>query len=260
MIRGRWVAPDAAVPAEERLANDPTSELWGEHRARYRFALGRLVGGPVLDVACGAGFGLAMLRQAGLHALGADLDAAALIEVRQAHGAVPLVRADAAHLPLPDASMAAVVSFETIEHVPDAEGLLRDVARVLRRDGQLVLSTPNRLFGPAWLHANNPFHVREFAGDELAELLRAHFGDVVVYGQYVSPHYRHVPFLMVERRNRPDELAWKLLNRLPFAAKDRLARALGGRGFYPGETDYVFRPHEWWDAHALVAVARRPRD
>ena len=36
--------------AEERLGNDPTSELWGEHRARYRFALQWVDGQRVLDV------------------------------------------------------------------------------------------------------------------------------------------------------------------------------------------------------------------
>ena len=66
--------------AEERLANDPTSVLWGEHRSRYRFAA-RLAteGQHVLDVACGAGFGLEMLKEAGACPLGVDYDAYARI-------------------------------------------------------------------------------------------------------------------------------------------------------------------------------------
>ena len=80
--------------AEERLANDPSSELWGEHRSRYRFAIeGSGVRGSgsgvsrvnsmpspglvVLDVACGAGFGLDMLRQAGASPIGVGLRRAA---------------------------------------------------------------------------------------------------------------------------------------------------------------------------------------
>ena len=53
-----------AVEVEERLGNDPTSELWGEHRSRYRFAAQFVTGKRVLDVACGSGFGLGMLRAA----------------------------------------------------------------------------------------------------------------------------------------------------------------------------------------------------
>src|SRR5205814_4028582 len=86
--------------AEERLANDPTSELWGEHRSRYRFAAQFAAGQRVLDVASGAGFGLQMLRQANGWPLGLDYDAAALREVRRVEPAAHLVHADATRLPL----------------------------------------------------------------------------------------------------------------------------------------------------------------
>ena len=59
---------------EERLANDPTSELWGEHRSRYRFAAQFAAGQRILDVASGAGFGLQMLRQANGCPIGLDYD------------------------------------------------------------------------------------------------------------------------------------------------------------------------------------------
>jgi hypothetical protein len=51
-------------------------------------------------------------------------------------------------------------------------------------------------------------------------------------------------------------VSWKVLNRLPFALKDGLARRLTGRPFYPGQADYVFKPEDWQAAHALLAVAR----
>ena len=51
--------------AEERIGDDPSSELWGEHRARYALALQTpMYGQTVLDVACGSGFGLRMLSSA----------------------------------------------------------------------------------------------------------------------------------------------------------------------------------------------------
>src|SRR5918912_3552826 len=124
--------PVFATPAEERIANDPTSELWGEHRSRYRFACQRVPpGGRVLDVACGVGFGLQMLAQTGARPLGVDLDCAALVEARRAAPTAHLARADAACLPLPDHSVDLAVSFETIEHVPDAAALAAELRRVL---------------------------------------------------------------------------------------------------------------------------------
>jgi len=241
--------------AEERLANDPSSELWGEHRSRYRFAAQTVRGLTVLDVACGAGFGLDMLRQAGAAAIGVDYDAGALLEVRRRQPAARLLRGDGACLPLKDASIDLVVSFETIEHVPDASALVHDIRRVLKPGGRLVLSTPNRTFGPPERHTGNPFHVREFSADELRDTLCAAFDDVQLYGQRPSEAYRYVPFLMLEPHYEPAALAWKLLVRLPFRLKNRLALALSGRAVYPGEDDYSFDLEQSDGAHALVAVA-----
>jgi ubiquinone/menaquinone biosynthesis C-methylase UbiE len=239
--------------AEERLADDPRSELWGEHRARYRFAVQRIRAGErVLDVACGAGFGLTILRSAGARPFGVDYDAPTLKSIQEQHW---LVQADAICLPLPDGSVDTVVSFETLEHVGDAAALVRELRRVLKPGGQLFLSTPNRAFGPPELHTNNPFHVREFTAYELHQLLATHFETVQLLGQRPSSKYRYVPYLMYQRTLAPDALLWKALVRLPFPVKNRLALAFSGRTFYPSETDYCFDPDATDGAHALLAVA-----
>jgi SAM-dependent methyltransferase len=139
--------------------------------------------------------------------------------------------------------------------VPDACALLAELRRVLRPGGRLVLSTPNRAFGPPQQH-QNPFHVREFEADELRALLRRAFSTVRLFSQRPSRAYRYVPYLLVERRYEPAELAWKLLNRLPFRLKNAAALALSGRPFYPGETDYCFvESPAAVHSHVLVAVA-----
>lgn len=244
--------------AEERLRFDPTAELWGEHRARYRFALQYLPPGRVLDVACGSGLGVDVLRST-RSVVGMDLDPAALRESRRNVPGIPFVRSDAQRLPLSSGSVQGVTCMETIEHVPDAAALVRELARVLAPDGALVLSTPNRAFGPASLHENNPFHVRELTAPELRAELTSCFDDVQVLGQRVDPHYRFVPFLMVEPDRSPEALVWKALNRLPFAAKNTLARFLDDRAFYPTEHDWFFDLECAPYAHTLVAVARGPR-
>jgi SAM-dependent methyltransferase len=164
------------------------------------------------------------------------------------------VRADALQLPLADASVEVVVSMETIEHVPDAARLVAEFRRVLAPSGTLVVSTPNRAFGPERLHTGNPFHVREFTADELAAVLGSAFGAVCVYGQRVRRHYRYVPFLMVEPDHSPPALLWKVMHRLPPALRDWLAVRLGGRSFYPAESDYTFEAGQVEGCHDLVAV------
>jgi SAM-dependent methyltransferase len=239
--------------AEERLVNDPSSELWGEHRSRYRFAAQFAAGRRVLDVASGAGFGLQMLLEAGATAVGVDYDFAALQSARSVEPTAGLLNADATRLAIADACVDLVVSFETLEHVPDAGALVREVSRVLKPRGRLVLSTPNRAFRTS----ANPFHVREFTATELRTLLGAFFEEVRLYGQRPSPAYRYVPFLMVEPHLEPAAIAWKLTTRLPFPLKNRLARALSGRDFYPSENDYCFLPDRCDGSHALLAVARK---
>ena len=232
--------------AEERLADDPTSELWGEHRARYRYTLQWAAGQRVLDIASGAGFGLRMLRLAGARGVGMDYDLAAL------RGREHVACAAAARLPVPDAMFDLVVSFETLEHVPNARAMLRELRRVLRPGGRLVLSTPNREYRAT----TNPFHVQEFTAEELRALLCESFADVCIHGQYSSEHYRFVPFLMQQPHWDVREVAWKVLNRLPYRVKNCLAYALSGQPWYPDETAYRFAPNEFRGAHALLAVAR----
>jgi SAM-dependent methyltransferase len=246
----------AVADVEERLGNDPTSELWGEHRSRYRFAAQFVDGERVLDVACGSGFGLSLLRAGGAWPVGVDYDAQTVREIKHAHPRSALVTADATRLPLASASLDTVVSFETIEHVPDARALVRELRRVLRPGGGLILSTPNREFGPLSRHTANRFHVREFTAAELREMLSDCFEHVQLFGQRPVDAYRYVPFLMVETHVEPSALVWKLLLRLPYGLKNRLAQTVSGRAFYPGEADYSFDVDATDGAHALLAVAR----
>ncbi len=242
--------------AEEHLTRDPSSELWGEHRAG--------TASPVPTRLADARWTSPVARASGSRCSSTPVPARSgstsvpppLAEARRARPGARLVRADALRLPLPDASVEAVVSMETIEHVPDAARLISEFRRILVPDGTLVVSTPNRAFGPERLHTGNPFHVREFTAAELAAMLRASFAEVCVYGQRVSGDYRFVPFLMVEPDYSPSALAWKLMHRLPTSVRESVAQRLSGRSFYPTELDYRFEPGQVDGCHDLVAVCQ----
>ncbi len=171
------------TPLERPAPGSPRVNVQ-ESAARYAFAAPRVRSLSVLDVASGSGLGADFLLAEGARlVIGAERSAAAL-RCARAYSAAPgpyFVRADALVLPFRDAAFDAVVSFETIEHLRDARGLLAEYRRILRRSGCLYLSTPNRAL-TRWLPPN-PFHVREFTPAEIMELVGQHFATVTCFWQ-----------------------------------------------------------------------------
>lgn len=138
---------------------------------RYRFAARWLrPGDRVLDIACGSGYGTFVLSEAtGRRALGLDLAPAPIQWAQQHYGD----RADfelstPAKLQEVQGRFDAVVSLETLEHMPEAAGrtFLLQLAHALRPGGRLVLSTPLHE-GPGRFSPGNPFHLREYSWSEL---------------------------------------------------------------------------------------------
>ncbi len=151
-----------------------------EHLARYLLAAGLSTGGRVLDVACGEGYGTDMLARAGAEAVvGVDVDGATIERAAKRYSG-DFRRADITALPFEDASFDLVVSFETIEHVVDADAALSELERVLAPDGLLLISTPNT---HEYL-VDNEFHTREFSHEEFAALLEARFASVRLLYQH----------------------------------------------------------------------------
>src|SRR5258706_1830146 len=89
-----------------------------EHVHRYLFATQFVENKRVLDIACGEGFGTAMLAQKAKHVIGVDIDAATLDHARHhhTHANIEFERGDAQDLDIEHNSIDLVVSFETIEH------------------------------------------------------------------------------------------------------------------------------------------------
>ncbi len=156
--------------------------VYAEHMVRYRFAMGFVAGKRVLDVASGSGYGCEMLKAAGAtEVVGVDYSPEAAKYAAERYGSRQphYLIGDAESLPFSNGEFDVVVSFETIEHLSQPERFLESAKRVLRPDGLLVVSTPNR----GVFVEGNPFHLHEFTFDELEECLKRSFKHVETYAQ-----------------------------------------------------------------------------
>lgn len=159
-------------------------DMEAEHLARYRWASRWVRGRVVLDVACGTGYGAPLLRAAGArNVLSLDVSADAL-EFGKPRYDLQAVRADAHCIPVATASMDAVVSLETIEHLSDPLGFISEVVRMLNSGGDLLVSTPNA----ARSAGTNPYHLHEQTLDEIQGMIEgAGLGVTGVWGQHWGP-------------------------------------------------------------------------
>ena len=162
----------------ERFTPECVREIWYEHWHRYAFASRLATGKRVLDAACGEGYGSAMLAGTADSVLGVDIDPVAIEHARGRYGQQPnlsYVAADVTALDLPAASFDLIVSFETLEHVHEQERMIDGFARVLKPDGLLIISSPDKATYSDAIGHQNPHHVRELYRNELEALLKTHF-------------------------------------------------------------------------------------
>lgn len=169
----------------ERFTPECVREMAYEHWHRYAWAAQMVAGKVVLDAACGEGYGSYLLSRQARHVTGVDIDATAVDHARTRYPADQLAfeQADCTHLPLADDSVDVVVSFETLEHLAEQDTLLAEFRRVLRPDGFLLLSSPDKKTYSDETGYDNPFHVRELYRHEFEELMGRHFPAWHLLGQ-----------------------------------------------------------------------------
>lgn len=133
--------------------------------------------GAVIELGSGEGYGIRLLAPSAQKYLAIDkfepvLQAEGYIEFRKL--LLPSLAG------IPDNSFDTAITFQVIEHIKNDREFVSEIFRVLKKGGKLIVTTPNRLMSLT----RNPWHIREYTGQELAHLLSLKFGEVALKGVY----------------------------------------------------------------------------
>jgi SAM-dependent methyltransferase len=229
------------------------------HRAEYQLCATLLGPGRVLDLGCGIGHSYEEL--APRETVGVDVAPAALAGQNR-----ETVVADMRELPFADGSFASVVSIHSIEHVPDPERMLAEVARVLEAGGRAIFATPNRLTFGRPDEIIDPYHYIEFDDQQLRALCAPYFTVSSVLGMHASPRYMAIH--NDERRELDRLLARDPLRLRRFVPRRALQylydRRLSGDRAAPRPGALEIGPEDFWssdeglgEAIDLLAVCER---
>ena len=156
-----------------------------EHLHRYLFAIQMTAGKRVLDIASGEGYGSAILARTAAYVTGVDISSEAILHATEKYKANNLEfrEGSCTAIPLPDACVDVVVSFETIEHHDEHEAMMVEIKRVLKPNGVLVISCPDKFEYSDKPGYRNEYHVKELYRDEFVNLLERNFSNHIVFGQ-----------------------------------------------------------------------------
>jgi ubiquinone/menaquinone biosynthesis C-methylase UbiE len=171
----------------ERFVPEISGNIELEHMHRYIYALAYAKGKTVLDIASGEGYGAALLASRAAFVIGVDIAEDAVAHAKQKYQLPNLEfrLGSCSKIPSSDGTIDLVVSFETIEHHDEHERMLAEIKRILKPDGMIVISSPDKAIYTDKHDYHNPFHIKELYREEFEALFRNHFKIVVGLGQKV---------------------------------------------------------------------------
>jgi 2-polyprenyl-3-methyl-5-hydroxy-6-metoxy-1,4-benzoquinol methylase len=238
--------PPLTLTGERTLPDVPEENYWfRRHLVVYEWIARQVAGRRVVDLACGEGYGSALLAASAASVVGVDANPEAFEHARLKYTA-PNLAFERNMIELWDGAVDCVVFLQTIEHVQDPDAMLEHIKALIGDEGVAFVSTPNVLtLAPKGAErSGNPWHVREYRPEEFRALCTAHFNAVELLGVFHA------------RRLRAHELALR-------AGWDRVHRALRlTKPFYDRFTpaisarDFALKPGPLGRALDLLAVLR----
>lgn len=175
--------------------------VWLDHVARYEFGSRYVKGKFVLDIACGTGYGSDLLCRSGAkRVIGVDISSETIdfACTNYKPDGLEFKVGDILDIHLSQNYFDVITCFETIEHVNDQERAFRELRKVLKPEGLLIISSPNRKLTSPCSAINdrpaNPFHTKEYSFQEFISILSNFFEILEFYGQRGKWKFLFQPF------------------------------------------------------------------
>ena len=176
--------PPLHLTGERTLPDVPEENYWyRRHLVVYEWIAQRAHGRKVVDLACGEGYGSAVLARTAQRVIGVDANPEAFEHARLRY---PEVTFERNMIELWQGDVDCVVFLQTIEHIQDPDGMLEHIKALIAPGGVAYVSTPNvlTLAPKGQTRSGNPWHVREYQPGEYRELCERHFANVDLLGLF----------------------------------------------------------------------------
>lgn len=171
----------------ERYVPGVQGQIALEHLHRYAVACELASEKVVLDIACGEGYGAGMLAKMARYVVGVDISSETIehASAKYSRNNLGFILGSCAQIPLADNSFDLVVSFETIEHHEHHTQMFMEIKRVLKPDGLLLISSPDKYEYSIVPNMTNTFHVKELYRHEFKSLIAKFYKNFALYGQRI---------------------------------------------------------------------------
>lgn len=169
----------------ERLETFVNNKNTVDHLHRYAIAKQYTLDKVVLDIACGEGYGTNLMSENAKFVYGVDIDSETITnaQIKYVKSNLSFQTGSADNIPIQDASIDVVVSYETIEHHDKHDEMMLEIRRVLKPNGVLIISTPDKLFYTDKRNYINEFHVKELYKNEFFDLIGTKFTNIQILNQ-----------------------------------------------------------------------------
>ena len=164
------------------------AEIHYEHLHRYAFASHLVKGKKVLDLASGEGYGTYILSEKAAYVVGVDIDVNTIEHAKKTYKKENIEFKAGSILDIPisgEKLFDVIICFEAMEHVKEHDTLFSEIKRLLKDDGFLIVSTPNKQIYTDDSGYCNPFHQKELNYNEFSDFLKKYFLDICIFGQRI---------------------------------------------------------------------------